>query len=420
MVIGLSQQSMVGQIIWLLLFFLLIGLYPKYLLFKMIAEMEVVVETLAGYTKDSAGIVKKIAKKKGGSVKDPMPHINRVMEFFLIPPVSLDPYGILKKIEYVIDSAEDRFDYVTAEISPDADKVWRANINSLLKGTIGLNMLTKMLRHYVEFAKKTGNFQIAMLFHMNLKLIKKIAEAQIEGVRAISKGKPIGDGIGPLVAANLIANGKVEPVAKDVVYSKSTLNSRRVHVLKADGPGATLGKIGEAVKKIAKKNKVKKIITIDASLKLEGEESGKVSEGIGAAIGDPGPEKSKIEEVAIELGIPLEAIVIKMSIEEAISPLARNIAGSVKNVLPLIEDSVGMVGAKEEVLIVGVGNTCGVGNTRADVSGMKFPKAKEEKEELSRLDRLIKKLATPPPKQVPKKKAKSKVTQKLTIFLRFD
>ncbi|MFQ5800549.1 MAG: DUF1512 family protein, partial [Candidatus Hydrothermarchaeales archaeon] len=276
---------MIGQIIWLAMFFILIGLYPKYLLYKMIAEMEAVVDTLSGYTKESAEIVKKVAKKKGKTKKNPMPEIERIMEFFLIPPVNLDPYGILNKLEHIIDKAEDRFEYVASEISPNADRVWRANINSLLKGTIGLNMLTKMLRHYVEFAKKTGNIQIAMLIHMQLQLIKRIAKAQIEGVKAISKGKPIGDSIGPFVAANLIT-GKVKTVEKDVVYCQTAIKNRKVHVLKADGPGATLGKIGGAVKKIALENKVKKIITIDASVKLEGEETGKVSEGIGAAIGD--------------------------------------------------------------------------------------------------------------------------------------
>jgi hypothetical protein len=397
MVLGLSQQSLIGQIIWLALFFMLIGLYPRYLLFKMIAEMEAVVDTLSEYTLNSAKLVKSVAQKKSGAKKDIMPQIERTMDFFLIPPVALDPYGILKKLEYILDRAEDRFDYITGEISPKADKVWKANINSLLKGAVGLNMLTKMLRHYTEFAKKTGNIQIAMLFHMNLKLIKKIAEAQMEGVKAISKGKPIGDGIGPLVAANLITKGKVETPSKDVVYSKSSLGGRVVHVLKADGPGATLGKLGDAVKKIASNNKnLKKIITVDASLKLEGEESGTVSEGIGAAIGDPGPEKSKIEEAAMEFGMPLEAIVIKMSIEEAISGLANNITISVKKVLNLIETSVAMVGSGEEVLVVGVGNTCGIGNSVEEVKGLRFPKPRVEEEEISRLDRILKKLATPP------------------------
>ncbi len=409
MVFGLTEQSMVGQLIWLLLFFLLIGLYPKYLLFKMIAEMESVVQTFEGYTKDSRALIKRVAKTKGEAKKDPTPQIDRIMEFFLIPPVSLDPYGILKKIEHVLDRAEDRFEHVTAEISPGADRIWSANINSLLKGAIGINMLTKMLRHYVEFAKKTGNLQIAMIVHMQLPLLKKIAKAQIEGVKAISKGKAIGDGIGPLVAAMLMEKGNTETVAKDVVYSQTKIKDRKVHVLKADGPGANLGKIGDATKKMAMEKKAQKIITIDASLKLEGEKTGTVAEGIGAAIGDPGPEKSKIEAAALELDIPLEAIIVKMSIEEAISPLTNNISASAKNVVSLIEDSISLLKPGAEAIVVGVGNTCGIGNTNVEVKGLRFPKPKVEDEKIGRLDRLLKKLATPPKpppekKKVPKRK----------------
>jgi hypothetical protein len=118
-----------------------------------------------------------------------------------------------------------------------------------------------------------------------------------------------------------------------------------------------------------------------------------------------------MEEAAIELGIPIEAMVIKMSIEEAISPLTKNISLSVEKVLELIEDSVSIMGAKDEALVVGVGNTCGIGNSKEEVVGLKFPKPKIEEEKISRLDGLIKKLATPP-KPSPKKKKSRKALKK--------
>jgi hypothetical protein len=405
MVFGTSQQSIVGQIaifaIWGLLFFF----FLKFSFFKAVASMEELVETLNGYTMESAKLVKAVARKKGGNKKNPQPQIERIMDFFMIPPVSLDPQGILIKLEYMMDRAEERFEYVVSEIAPEADKVWQANLNSLLKGTVGMHMLTKILRHFLESAKKNKTIIIAMPILIQLPLIKKVAKAHMDGIKAISKGKPIGDGIGPLVAATLIT-GKMESMAKDVIYSQTMINNRKAHIIKADGPGATLGKLGDAVKKVGSNKKIKKILTIDASLKLEGEETGKVSEGVGAAIGDPGPEKSKIEEAAIELGIPLEAVIIKMSIEEAISPLTKNIARSVETVINSIKFSVGQIGKNEEVLIVGVGNSCGIGNNAKDVDGMKFPKPKIEEEKMGRLDSFIKKLANPPkpPKEKPKRK----------------
>jgi hypothetical protein len=402
----LIQQAWLGQIATMLLFFAFITIYPKYMLYKMIADMEEVAETLEGYTKEGVDLILKVAGEKGDAPENAKEVVEGVMDFFLIPPVDLDPSGILVKVEHMIDSTEDRLENVADSIASGSDLIWRANIVSLLKGGIGMNNIAKMVRHYVEFVKKTKNLQIAMLMQMNMPIIKKIAKAQKSGVETIGEGKPIGDGIAPLIAANMI-EGVVKEAAKDVVYSEVKMNGRTAFVLKANGPGANLGKLGDAVKTIAEEQKASKIITVDASLKLEGEKTGKVSEGIGAAIGDPGPEKAKMEETAAKMNIPLEAYVVKMSIEEAISPLTENIGDSVPRALDLIKDSISRAPEKSSVVVIGVGNTCGVGNTKSEVKGIKLPKPKEEKEEISAIETLMKTLAKKPPKR-PKKKEKKK------------
>jgi hypothetical protein len=309
----------------------------------------------------------------------------------------------LAKVEHIIDRTEDRLENIAEQISPASDHVWKANIVSLLKGGIGLNNIAKIVRHYVEFVKKTKNLQIAMIMQMNMPLIKKIAKAQKKGVEAIGEGKPIGDGIAPLITANMI-EGDIKEAARDVVYSEIKMNGRTAFILKADGPGANLGKLGDAVKKIVKEQNAAKIITVDASLKLEGETTGRVCEGIGAAIGDPGPEKAKMEEIATNMNIPLEAYVVKMSLEEAISPLTENIGESVSNAIDLIKKGIERAPDDSSVVVVGVGNTCGIGNTKDAVKDIKLPKAEEEKEEISALDLLIKTLAKKPKK--PQKKEK--------------
>jgi hypothetical protein len=401
------QQAWFGQIAWMVLFFAFITIYPKYMLYKMIADMEEIAETLEGYARDAVELILKVAGEKGGTSDNARDVVEGVMDFFLIPPVDLDPAGILTKVEHMIDGTEDRLENVAGQISPESDHVWRGNIISLLKGGIGANNIAKMVRHYVEFVKKTRNLQIAMLMQMQMPLIKKVAKAHKEGVEAIGEGTPIGDGIAPLIAANMI-EGDIKEAAKDVVYSEVKMNGRTAFVLKADGPGANLGKLGDAVKKLAKEQKAAKIITVDASLKLEGEKTGKVSEGFGAAIGDPGPEKAKMEETATEMNIPLEAYVIKMSLEEAISPLTENIGDAVPVAIERIENSIERTPQGGSVVVVGVGNTCGIGNTRNDVKNIKLPEAKEEKEEMSALDTLMRTLAKKPPKRPPKKKEKKK------------
>jgi hypothetical protein len=398
---------MAGQIIWALLFFSFILFYPRFMMFKMIAEIEVVAEMLEGYTRRGVKLIEKVSREKGGAKEDPKPIIERTMDFFLIPPVDLDPYGILGKIEHLVDKTEDRLAGVVDSIAPGGDKVWKANTLSLLKGGIGLNMMAKIVRHYAEFVKKTKNLQIAMMVQMSLPLIKKIAKAQMRGVEAIAEGRPIGDSIGPLVAAELSTGSTSYEIAREVVCCETEIKGRKAYVLKADGPGATLGKLGDAVKKLVEEKDIKKIITIDASLKLEGEKTGKVSEGIGAAIGDPGPEKAKMEEAALKKDIPLEALAIKMSIEEAISPLCDDISSSKDRAVELVTESIEQVPEGGEVVVVGVGNTCGIGNTPESVKVLKCPKRKKEEEEESLADKIIKRFVTkprPPPIKEEKRK----------------
>ncbi len=374
-----DQQSLLGQMLGIFLILLLFLLYPKYLLYKIINEMEMLARMVEDYVRKSVDITCKLCVEKGGGNVLKRRKIEDFLDFFIIPPVDLDPYGILKKIEHLLDKAEDRFEYIAKDIAPKASEELRANIVALLKGSIGLNMIAKLLRHYIGLIRKTNNIQLAMILHMNLPMIRRIANAQMRGIEAIAENKPIGDSIGPLIAAHLIKTCNYTEIAKDVICAEVEMEGKKVYVLKAKGKGATLGKLGDAVKKLCDEKSIGKIITIDAGLKLEGEKSGKVSEGIGAAIGDPGPEKAKIEESALKRDIPLEAYIIKMSIEEAISPLTEDIVkNSLKKTIELIRDSVRRTEGNE-VIVVGVGNTSGVGNCYEEVKDLKFEKKKKEK-----------------------------------------
>ena len=81
---------------------------------------------------------------------------------------------------------------------------------------------------------------------------------------------PIGDSIGPLVAAKLITE-EPEEVAENIVHSEEEIKGNTVHVLKSNGPGARLGKYGDAIDELADENELEALVTVDAAGKLEGE-----------------------------------------------------------------------------------------------------------------------------------------------------
>jgi hypothetical protein len=166
-----------------------------------------------------------------------------------------------------------------------------------------------------------------------------------------------------MVVGKMMIGKEKKVIARETVYSEDEYMDRKLYLLKAEGPDGTVGKPGEAVQRIVGEIglKIDAIIMIDAAMKLEGEKTGAIAEGIGAAIGGIGVEKYQIEEVATRFNIPVYAVIVKQSIQDAITIMRKEISDSFdkvsKTVLTVIEDKT-FVG--QSVLIIGIGNTLGV------------------------------------------------------------
>lgn len=288
-------------------------------------------------------------------------------DFKFSPPTGIDPAGLVGKLENVLDASESKFNRFIEENAHTEDEERKADLSMAFKGVMGTHQMYKVMRHFRLLIKKTGNFQLIGLVQMMVPIYKEVAQSQKEATRAFVDGAPIGDAIGPLVAAKLIT-AEPEEVAEDIIHAEEVIEDKKVHVIKSNGPGARLGKYGDAIEKVAEENSVDAIITVDAGAKFEGEETGSLSEGVGVMMGGPGVEKSKIEEVAHEHDIPLEGIVIKQSAPEASKPMKKEIYDSYQDAVSKVEELVSE--QESEVIVVGVGNTCGVGNQRSETTGV--------------------------------------------------
>ena len=254
-----------------------------------------------------------------------------------------------------------------------------------LSGALTLNQLAKVVRHFVEMLRKTKNLQFAVILQIQISLLERPAKALLAGTEALTNGWAIGDAAGPLVAANMVGDIKPKEIEEDTLVYKKKIKKRTVYFVKAKGPGGRLGKLGKAMEKLMKMDNICKIITIDAAAKLEGEKTGVVAEGIGVAIGGIGVDRSYIENIAVEKNIPLDSIVIKMSQEEAIQPIRKEILSAVPNAIKIIENDIEDTKEKGAIVVVGVGNTSGVGNNKksaedADKKAREILKVVEERE----------------------------------------
>ncbi|MGD8505260.1 MAG: DUF1512 domain-containing protein [Candidatus Bathyarchaeota archaeon] len=300
----------------------------------------------------------------GKPEENPKPRLKTLLQFFAIQPVNMDPSGVIRRLEHLLDTTDVRVKDEVKAMAPHADKNQLQNLHNLVEVTRALNTIYRVVRHYYLSGKKTGTVYTTMQIHMQLPRIMEEAQAYVSFLDAFKQGKPIGDGVGALTVSKLIASHDKYEVAKDMVAAEAMIDGRRVLVTKAEGPGGTVGKPGDAVGKLIKAcgGKISLVVMIDAGLKLEGENSGDIAEGVGAAIGGVGVEKYKIEEIAAKHKIPVYAIVIKESLKEVLAPITETISNAADRAITRLRRVIQERTQKGDTLIVvGVGNTMGIG-----------------------------------------------------------
>lgn len=345
-----------GAILWFLIFIIFVMIYPRLMLAQLIYQLETSAQKLESMTRKAINLCALKTKKRNTKRM-----IDDFTEFFVIMPSDLDPYGIVRKIDQVIRTMEYRFEEFVDTVAHNLSLKERRELNYGLRAAISLKQLAKLVRHYVELSKKFKNLQIAMMLRMQMPIIEHLAKGELRGTEAFINGIPVGDGIGPLVAASFMKTPK--RIAEDVVYDEVVIKGKRCIVLKANGPQPSLGRIDEAVEKILKKHKVDKVITIDAASKLEGEKTGSVAEGIGFAMGGI-VQREIVENLLLPRKIPVYSIVIKVGMTEAIEPMKKAIFNALAKVREKITREIATSKGKGVILIIGIGNSCGIGNTK--------------------------------------------------------
>lgn len=303
-------------------------------------------------------------KEIGKPQADPAERVDHFLEYITITPQSMDPSGVVWKLEHLLDVQEVRFKDEVKLMAPEADEAQLNNLENTLEAAMALNIIYKVIRHYYILGKKTLSLYIIMQVQMVLPLIMREAEAFASALKAFAVGQPIGDGAGALVAAKLMHGHETRKIAKDIVVATVPLEGRIAHVLKSEGPGGNVGKPGDGISQIIKetKGKIATIVMIDAALKLEGEQPGDVAEGVGAAIGGPGVDQFKIEESVLKYKIPINAVIIKEDIGDAVSPMRKEVFDAVDTAIQRIKRLIlERTKEGEAVIIAGIGNTIGIG-----------------------------------------------------------
>ena len=96
--------SNLGLILWFGLSFIMVFIYPKLMFTQIMWRFQQSVELISQLSANAKKILfKKISKYTKKDVREP---VNNFMEFFIIEPISLDPFGIMRKIEHLSTQGE--------------------------------------------------------------------------------------------------------------------------------------------------------------------------------------------------------------------------------------------------------------------------------------------------------------------------
>ena len=378
MQLGQTETDPLGLIfnlLWFALIFMSMFYGTKLQAWRSSREIESGLEKLKKWNDECKQILvtnfKKYANKKE-TEKDLMLRIENLLTFIAITPVNLDPFGIIKKIGHIIDIRDDRFKEEIAMLAPNADpdKYEVQNLENTFEAAMAVDFVYRLVKHFLILGKKSKSYIILMQISMQMSIILAMAKSYYLATKAFAEGSPIGDALGPLVVGTFVRDvtgsdgAEAKEIAKDTIVQEVTFEERTVYVIRAKGPGGTVGKPGTAIKKLVEEHgeSISRIIIIDAGLKLASDKVGSIVIGVGAAIGGIGVEKSYMEDSFTEKKIPIDALICKQSLENAITTMSRPIT---KSVYPIVEKiKMGIRKRTEKgakVIVAGIGNTIGIG-----------------------------------------------------------
>ena len=356
-----DSSNPIMMLVWILPLILFVFYGQRIQLIITSGDIKKKLAKLDQYRNDSRDDLIQYIKKNLTPKGDPVEKIDRFFDYFTIMPVDIDPNGIVPKIHRLVRSREDTTRKQVKSLFTEIDAMEITKIQTLLEIVTTLQLFHRIVRHLFLTAKKQNNYPLILPLQMMLPFIMEQADALRDAITVIKQGQPIGDGIGPLVVGEMMLDTKKQKAEFETIYSESEFKGRKLILLKAEGPYVTVGRPGEATEFLVSKFKPNIIIMIDAALKFEGEESGTIAQGFGAAIGGIGTDRFKIEEIATKYDIPVFSIVIKQSVSDAITLMKKKIADQTDNIKNQVHEMItDNTSANQSVLVIGVGNTVGV------------------------------------------------------------
>ncbi|WP_457559204.1 DUF1512 family protein [Candidatus Harpocratesius sp.] len=307
--------------------------------------------------------------------------ISEVLDYFAIPLEELktENYNLWSSL---LIQQQHRFKEMIKSFIPKISELTLYIIIALINATREIDSILKKGQHNLTIGEKTNGYWYL------LQTASEITQAMLKARRyrilldSLLLGYPIGDSIGPLSIKELVNQISEKKEHNQRNVNEKTLNDeyisqeiqfegRTLICLRTKGPEPRVGHpsmiLREIVEKLSlEKIKISMILSIDAYAKLEVEQSGTISQGLGIVVG--GDTKANIEKFLIEEyiaqkdpSILLEAIICRESVEEAVFPMTDQIKNSIPKIIRNIKTTIRNQTTKgDTIIIIGIGNSLGI------------------------------------------------------------
>jgi len=116
----------------------------------MIREVENSLHKLRHIKEEGRKTAIETLKEIGKPTADPSARVDRYLEYFTIGPQSMDPAGIVNKLDHILDVRDERLKEEVRLMAPaiQDDEVQINNLENTLEAAMALNFIYKVVRHY--------------------------------------------------------------------------------------------------------------------------------------------------------------------------------------------------------------------------------------------------------------------------------
>lgn len=152
-----SSDNTLGLVINMLyfVFFFFIIFYGNALqVWRMTKQIEQALFKLDRMSVESKEILTKSVKDVGKPSEDPSKAVAGMLEFVTIEPVSLDPAGVIQRLDHILDVRKSSYEDAVARMAPAASKDEASNLEGSIEAASAVYFIFKVIRHYYLLARK--------------------------------------------------------------------------------------------------------------------------------------------------------------------------------------------------------------------------------------------------------------------------